>query len=115
MIPNLKQTKPILCVYLPQPCHVAAASAASAAVLPRYHLTNGFWEEPNIGDVCFGNKFHVFYLSVQAMNFSTNMKFHKIGVLTPFIESWFTAQVAYENIARLSLLETFVLTMLQRK
>jgi hypothetical protein len=49
------------------------------------------------------------------MNFSTNMKFHKIGVLTPFIESWFTAQVAYENIARLSLLETFVLTMLQRK
>jgi hypothetical protein len=73
MIPNLKQTKPILCVYRQQPCHVAAA------VLPRYHLTNGFWEEPNIRDVCFGNKFHVLYLSVQTMNFSTNMKFHKIG------------------------------------
>lgn len=47
------------------------------------------------------------------------MKFHKIGnqhtLLTPFIKSWFPAQVAYENIARLSLLETFVLTMLQRK
>jgi hypothetical protein len=74
MIPNLKQTKPILCVYLPQPRHVAAA-----AVLPRYHLTNGFWEDPDIRDVCFGNKFHVLYLSVQTMNFSTNMKFHKIG------------------------------------